>query len=80
MKRKYMLSKEFKDRQMWLDFGAIGDAYETLQKCVLDFRAWFKVWKTKKVIKKEINKGLWLCAEWCAGIEFKMFKSTKKSY
>lgn len=62
--RKYMRSKEFKARQMWLDFGC---AVSTALRCVADsvenFRKWFKAWKPKKQQEKTTNKAKWLWPE-----------------
>lgn len=52
MSRYYQRGKEFKARQLWLDFlDAVGTALEAIAEVVDQSRAWFKKWVREFVTK-----------------------------
>ena len=63
MSRTYQRSKEFRERQLWLDFqDAVGTALEAIAEVVNQSRAWFKKWVrdfvTKTVVQDDSSKQL----------------------
>jgi hypothetical protein len=64
MKRSYMKSSEFKERQTWLPFvDAVGIALEVMSEKLFEFRQWFKSWKPKEQKRIVVNRAKWLFIE-----------------